>query len=1126
MKSSNFKKLLILLIGMSAIVNIALSAQLGNYLPKRILNSSDPNNTGMIFYPTYDVMYDFDTAIPTTGVSVENGTIAINNLYYMTEGNSLKWTTTIGSALTFVAPMTFGSSYPDSSVPMISVGLFQEQMPSDGKIRSFSVEFIDTYGKTAYVLNIYLRKTGWNILCTVPTIAKGTSIKTVRIKQKSGLGGDVFVDNFMFYLNQTQDNWPQTAQILDSISAFDRVLYYPTKVLTSDETQAFKTISDKVMPPLTAVSSKSASIMAAYKVIYDSLKISTTGNFANGMNPLPYHRARPGEIRDLGSYAVYKFNEKICTNLMNMGKDYNAVQDVAQKALLKKYIIDIVRLCLTYGGMPDTYYNGRGFADGVYYAKDALQEAGLLDRIVEQLKMMGELGTILYTEHRFDNVPDMMWWQGAYQRTAPIATFYWRMNADDLNTQHRAVMLSIIAGADNAEKARDLYRLSDWLSNISLRYGPGTQDCLKPDGSWFHHWGNRFDNYGWTGAWSGATDYLYWFSQTPFKISKEAHETLLHMAQVRFKLIQKDGYVGPADYMQKLSSTGLLSLARSGTSDGSSKIEPEMASYWMSFPNDASYTSSSNSSDKTAYVNAGIKAVDTPQMNHTLSYAGRNIHRRSDWLLYTRMISQDFYHTQYERDGALFYTIAGIDLLETGKRNSQQLVYGQEMGGRATANPTYQFSYGYNLNRAPGVTSVDVDYSKLKQLYYQEGSSPFVGGVSMKSGNGLFAGSFDATQNSAYNLTAAATLKFQKSFFYFDNQIVCLASGISSTNTGSVQTGLFQELMNADDDSIYLSNGSVLKDTLIDQYFVSDIANWNWIINNTGNMGIYLTKGQNVHLFKGTQTFGPQTGKIVSAYIEHGTGLTDAGYEYIMCIRPTVDSMKNIANSMKSSIPPFRILQRDKKAHIVYCERNKTIAYVIFDSSTTLPSSIVSNVSSPCTLITEMKPDGTLALGLADPDLHNTETTANPFRWSMPVEITLTLKGLWKLKDQVITKGVDAPVIKTSINLNGTTSVTISCKDGLTTECLLEKNVTALDSLNQNAEEPLIKIYPNEALISFASAAWKNAKGQILSIDGRILRNFITPEAISTISTGDLSHGKYLLRLSGDNFLITKKLIK
>ena len=173
-----------------------------------------------------------------------------------------------------------------------------------------------------------------------------------------------------------------------------------------------------------------------------------------------------------------------------------------------------------------------------------------------------------------------------------------------------------------------------------------------------------------------------------------------------------------------------------------------------------------------------------------------------------------------------------------------------------------------------------------------------------------------------------------------------------------------------------------------------------------------------------------------------------------------------------------------------------------------------------------MKPDGTLALGLADPDLHNTETTANPFRWSMPVEITLTLKGLWKLKDQVITKGVDAPVIKTSINLNGTTSVTISCKDGLTTECLLEKNVTALDSLNQNAEEPLIKIYPNEALISFASDAWKNAKGQILSIDGRILRNFITPEAISTISTGDLSHGKYLLRLSGDNFLITKKLIK
>ncbi|MEI6555140.1 MAG: polysaccharide lyase family 8 super-sandwich domain-containing protein [Paludibacter sp.] len=1124
MKSSNFKKLLILLIGMSAIVNIAKAAQLGNYLPKRILNASDPNSTGMIFYPTYDVMYDFDTSIPTTGVTVENGTIAVSNLYYMTKVNSLKWNTVIGSTLNFNAPMTFGTSYPNSAVPMISVGFFQEQLPVDGKNRSFSVEFIDVNGKSAGILNIYLRKIGWNILCTVPTISKGTTIKTVRIKQTGGLGGDVYVDNFMFYLNQSPDNWPQTAQILDSVSTLDRISYYPTTVLTDNEKLSFKTISDKVMPPLTPVTSKSASTMASYKLIYDSLKISTIGNFANGMNPLPYHRALPGQSRDLGSYAIYKFNEKLCTNMMNMGKDYNAVQDITQKALLKKYICDIVRLCLTYGGMPDTYYNGRGFADGVYYARDALQEAGLLDRMMEQLKMMGDLGTILYSEHRFDNIPDMMWWQGTYQKAAPLAAFYWRMNADDLNTQHKAVMLAIISGADNSEKARDLYRLSDWLSNLSLRYGPGTQDCLKPDGSWFHHWGNRFDNYGWSGAWSGATDYLYWFSQTPFKVSMEAHETMLHMARVRFKLLQKDSYVGPADYMQKLISSGLLNLARSGTSDGSKKIEPEMASYWMSFPNDASFAANPN--DYAAYVKAGIKPAETPQMNHTLSYAGRNIHRRSDWLVYTRMVSKDFYQTQYERNGTLFYTISGIDLLETGKRNSQQLVYGQSMGGGAAvdASGAYIFASGYNLSRAPGVTSVDVDYLKLRQLYYQDGSSTFVGGVSMKSGNGLFGGAFDATLNSAYASTAASSLKFQKSFFYFDNQVVCLASGIASTDPGSVQTGLFQETMNANNDSIYLSNGSVLKDTLINQNFVSD--NINWMINNTGTIGIYLTKGQNVKLFKGSQTFGPQTGKVVSAWFEHGKVPTDAGYEYVMCIRPTVDSMKNIANGMKSSIPPFKILQRDKKAHIVYCERNKTTSYVVYDSSTTLPEGIVSKVSSPCTFITEMKQDGTLALGLADPDLHNAETTTNPFRFSMPLELTLTLKGQWKLKDKVITSGVDAPIIKTSINLDGTTSVTVTCKDGLTTECLLEKNVTAVNNINQNQNEPLIKIYPNEILITFTSDGWKNAKGQIVSIDGRILRNFTTKEAITKISTNNLSHGGYLLRLSSDNCLISKRIIK
>ncbi|GAL82078.1 hypothetical protein JCM19274_2789 [Algibacter lectus] len=101
---------------------------------------------------------------------------------------------------------------------------------------------------------------------------------------------------------------------------------------------------------------------------------------------------------------------------------------------------------------------------------------------------------------------------------------------------------------------------------------------------------------------------------------------------------------------------------------------------------------------------------------------------------------------------------------------------------------------GYNFSRALGVTSVASGFSTLEQLVYQKGTSGFVGGVSNSDGMGVFVQEFDATKSDKYANTVASALGFKKSYFFFDNDVVLLASDISNDQKNSnLETGLLQE---------------------------------------------------------------------------------------------------------------------------------------------------------------------------------------------------------------------------------------------------------------------------------------------------------------------------------------------
>ena len=86
-------------------------------------------------------------------------------------------------------------------------------------------------------------------------------------------------------------------------------------------------------------------------------------------------------------------------------------------------------------------------------------------------------------------------------------------------------------------------------------------------------------------------------------------------------------------------------------------------------------------------------------------------------------------------------------------------------------NPKDYMTAGYHPSFSPCVTAVPADWKKTTQLYYQYGTDPFVGGVSLGNRFGVFVQPFDARTNPAYRSTPACGLSFRKTYFTFDRRV-------------------------------------------------------------------------------------------------------------------------------------------------------------------------------------------------------------------------------------------------------------------------------------------------------------------------------------------------------------------
>jgi hypothetical protein len=996
----------LLLVFFTATVASASAATYGNYLPGRLGVAKDVASDALIFQGDRELLYDFDGPKALAGVEFKDGKGDLSRLFFMSGPQALQWQPKSGGEVSFAAGLTLkksDSGFAYSASYHLTLGLFLTSRQATSP--AFRVELLGAKGAVLYQVPFYLHKAGWNIIDVQPGLPEKTRIERIRLVAVGpGPVPAVLVDNVMLFLSPRRSIAVGTAGILDAQTASERLARTPLPAaVTPEEKAAFRTIAERVVPPVTPVASLPAARVAAFEAWRDSWKIQRQGAFANGRFPLYYYRAVPGDlVTDSSSSRMYQENQTFCGKLGELGRAYAACGDAAQKARLRTCLVDMVRLAVTFGGMPNPWYNGRGFAEGVYHGRDALAAEGLLEPISQQILQQYGVDQILGQKPVWEQPP-----LGTGESVKPESVeFQWSASADDLNTGVQSTFLTVLIGPDGPAKAEHLRRLSAFYSRIALNYAPQNNGTLKPDGSWFHHWGNRFDNYGWGGAFRGASEVFYWLSGTPFRIEPEAEQRLQRMAEVFQKVMFADGSVGPPDNHQpagRMREIILSNLAKGGMSVGETEsAEPSVA----------------------------------PDALVSMNYAGMQIRRQGDWALYLSGISQHFYHTQYTRDGFLFHTIGGLGLVRQGRAH---VMWGDEtkvnLAGRH--DPTSQWgTAGYHPSYAPVVTAVEAPWAELGQVYYQRGTHAAVGGVALGR-CGVFVQPFDARLNDRlYGKTVAKDLAFRKAYFTFDRQVVALGRELRAGAGQRVVTGILQERTEADAPGIELGQPRLSWTPLAAGVPSERIG---WAQTRDGSLGVWLFPGQTVRGENGPQEVGGRTGEITRLYVDHGADLAagQGSYGLIYTVMPEPGVMAGFAAAMAGATPPIRILADVPTLQVVEARQTGATAtgYACYAAGAIAAAGPVAHVDAPCLLMTRAAAGGkTLELAVADPDIHMERTAANPFGWSVPTPIVVTLNGAWTLQQAVAVRGLKPPQVQVDAPRDGKTVVRVTVVDGLSTE--------------------------------------------------------------------------------------------
>lgn len=574
----------------------------------------------------------------------------------------------------------------------------------------------------------------------------------------------------------------------------------------------------------------------------------------------------------------------------------------------------------------------------------------------------------------------------------------------------RNMLRLCLAQRDDAERVR---WLNAWkaLFERSLLQPNGP---FKPDGSAYHHRGH-YPSYA-QNAIGNLPTLLTQIKGTPWMPSAEALEpfrrAMLALRLYCNKLSTPIALTGRSPFaggiyegiLRHFADVAFDAVARLGTPDGKHSIDPVMAAAYLRLVPEAI--------DKEPYRSLGIQPEPDPQGTFSMPYAALLCQRRDNWLASVKGQSRYVWGSERQARRNCYGFFQGLGNLE--------ILAG---GEPVNATDSGRQAQGWDWRRFEGVTAPQIPLTEIDRSWQRVSGttySPetFVGGLAHRGNQGVFAMILNQNIMSAqYPLTG------RKSWFFDENRIVCLGSDLScGIAEYPTQTTLCQKSLPVEGESasaptfrdpkeitaVLAALGldpSIPHPTLVDGMQVRDFPetreldpgspHWFMDVQQTG---YYLPAGQAVTVARQRQKSRDVNdvleteGVFLTAWIDHGPAPVEAQVEYMLVVRATPDDMQRF-----TAAPPYRVMQRNRSAHVVWFPEGRRWACAFFEPQETNPHVIddaalpVKAVDRPCLVVAEMGSDQRLHLSVADPDL-NLENGV-----SMVRPLRLSLRGHWRL---------------------------------------------------------------------------------------------------------------------------------
>ena len=616
-------------------------------------------------------------------------------------------------------------------------------------------------------------------------------------------------------------------------------------------------------------------------------------------------------------------------------------------------------------------------------------------------------------------------------------------SVDTLNTLSQGIVFSILMLSDKKEKHLCLKAVRHWLSSVLLP-APGLEGPFKADGSAFHHC-NHYPAYALDGF-IGFAPVVYALCDTRYRIGRQAHETMKKvLLTMRFYCNRYHWLVSMSSRHPKGvgANTQISTLepfyyiAMAGSPDGTEAVDRELAgallrlSEYMEFP----------AAEKLSSM--GFVPEKDPQGHHSMSYACASLHRRGNWLAGVRG------HSRY---------LWANESYEHNNLYGRYITYGnlQILGSGTPVNNTDSGFYqeGWDWNCFPGTTAVSLPWKELRANIhvvdetagFEEmliSDETFAGGVELEGWQGAFAMKLHG--HAKYD----GSFRARKSWFFFDNRIICLGSDIEEEQKeGHVKTTLFQNYLVKEENPIQVGETTV---TALDEapcYDGETDGEGLYLRDPSGN-SYYIPKGQHVTVTRRWQesraqdTEGVTHAPFAKAWIDHGSRPQKDRYEYLILVQ---DGEKR-----PDALDCYEVLQADHDIHAVYDKESGITAYAFFEAAelkeTPKTDAVVKRAENPC-MVMECRRGATRKVAVADPDLRlyegEEEDQKNPDgtqrevslygrKWrdseSIGKDVVLWLRGPWKLEKPDEFAACEI--------VDGDTKLTVFCKDGVSREVLL-----------------------------------------------------------------------------------------